>query len=59
MRDEVAMRINEHAFDYLDAPMARVCAADVPIPMSPPLEDAAIPNAKRIFDAAMKLAGKA
>jgi len=56
---EVAMRINEHAFDYLDAPMVRVCAADVPIPMSPTLEDAAIPNAKRIFDAAMKLAGKA
>ena len=56
---EVAMRINEHAFDYLDAPMVRVCAADVPIPMSPPLEDAAIPNAKRIFDAAMKLVGKA
>jgi pyruvate/2-oxoglutarate/acetoin dehydrogenase E1 component len=34
----------EHAFDYLDAPIARLCAANVPVPMSPPLEDAAIPN---------------
>jgi len=56
---EVAMRINEHAFDYLDAPIARVCAADVPIPMSPTLEDAAVPTAERIAEAARKLVGKA
>lgn len=55
---EVAMRINEHAFDYLDAPIARVCAADVPIPMSPTLEDAAIPTTERIAEAAKKLVGK-
>jgi len=42
--NEVAMRVMEHAFDYLDAPIARLCAANVPVPMSPPLEDAAIPN---------------
>jgi len=41
---EIAMRINEFAFDYLDAPMQRVCAADVPVPMSPTLEDACIPS---------------
>ncbi len=52
---EVATRINEHAFDYLDAPITRVCAADVPIPMSPTLEDAAIPTSERIADAARKL----
>jgi pyruvate/2-oxoglutarate/acetoin dehydrogenase E1 component len=47
---EIAMRVNEFGFDYLDAPMVRVCAADVPIPMSPVLEDAAIPNPERILD---------
>ncbi len=42
--NEIAMRVNEHAFDYLDAPIRRLCAANVPVPMSPVLEDAAIPN---------------
>jgi pyruvate/2-oxoglutarate/acetoin dehydrogenase E1 component len=41
---EIAFRVMERAFDYLDAPIARLCAANVPVPMSPPLEDAAIPN---------------
>jgi pyruvate/2-oxoglutarate/acetoin dehydrogenase E1 component len=56
---EIAMRINEHAFDYLDAPMVRVCAADVPIPMSPTLEDAAVPTTDKIVAAAKALVGKA
>jgi len=42
--NEIAMRVNEHAFDYIDAPIRRLCAANVPVPMSPVLEDAAIPN---------------
>jgi len=42
--NEIAMRVNEHAFDHLDAPIRRLCAANVPVPMSPVLEDAAIPN---------------
>ena len=54
---EIAMRINEHGFDYLDAPMKRICAADVPIPMSPTLEDACIPTAPRIAEAAKELVG--
>ncbi len=45
---EIAMRISEHAFDYLDAPVVRVCAADTPVPMSPTLEDAMVPNEERI-----------
>ncbi|MBN2583875.1 MAG: alpha-ketoacid dehydrogenase subunit beta [Planctomycetes bacterium] len=53
---EIAMRINEHAFDYLDAPIMRLCAADVPVPMSPTLEEAAIPTADRVVEAARKLA---
>jgi len=46
---ELAMRIQEELFDWLDAPVTRVCAADVPVPMSEPLEDAAIPNVEAII----------
>jgi len=46
---ELAARIQEELFDWLDAPVVRVCAADVPIPMSEPLEDAAIPNVETII----------
>jgi len=46
---ELCMLINEVAFDWLDAPMVRVAAADVPVPMSEPLEDAAIPNTTAII----------
>jgi 2-oxoisovalerate dehydrogenase E1 component len=45
---ELAARIQEELFDWLDAPIVRVAAADVPIPMSEPLEDAAIPSVDRI-----------
>jgi 2-oxoisovalerate dehydrogenase E1 component len=45
---ELAMVIQEQLFDWLDAPIVRVCAADVPVPMSEPLEDAAIPSVERI-----------
>jgi pyruvate/2-oxoglutarate/acetoin dehydrogenase E1 component len=46
---ELAMRIQEEVFDWLDAPVARVNGADVPVPMSEPLEDAAIPSVERII----------
>jgi len=46
---ELATRIQEELFDWLDAPIVRVCAADVPVPMSDPLEDAAIPNLARVI----------
>jgi pyruvate/2-oxoglutarate/acetoin dehydrogenase E1 component len=48
---ELATRIQEELFDWLDAPIMRVAAADVPVPMSEPLEDAAIPGVDRIADA--------
>ncbi|MHC4201753.1 MAG: alpha-ketoacid dehydrogenase subunit beta [Planctomycetota bacterium] len=48
---EIAMRINEHAFDFLDAPPVRVCASDTPVPMSPTLEAAMVPDAPRIAEA--------
>jgi len=53
---ELGMRINEHAFDELDAPIRRVCALDVPIPMSPVLEAEAIPSQARITQAILDLA---
>jgi len=48
---EVASRIYEELFDWLDAPVVRISAADVPVPMSETLEDADIPNVDRIIDA--------
>ena len=48
---ELAARIQEELFDWLDAPVVRVSAADVPVPMSESLEDADIPNVDRIVDA--------
>jgi len=51
---ELVALINEAAFDWLDAPIERVCGADVPVPMSETLEDAAIPNAERIAAAVRK-----
>ena len=54
---ELIARIQDEAFDWLDGPIARVCGADVPIPMSPPLEAAAVPSPERIAAAAMELVG--
>jgi len=52
---EIAMRINEHAFDFLDAPMKRVCSADVPVPMSPALEAEMVPTVEKIAAAAREV----
>jgi 2-oxoisovalerate dehydrogenase E1 component len=46
--NELAMRVQEEVFDWLDAPVVRVAAADVPVPMAESLEDAAIPSVERI-----------
>ncbi len=45
---EIAAQIQEHAFDHLDAPVARVGAPFAPVPFSPALEAAYVPNADRI-----------
>ena len=42
---EIAATIAEAAFDYLDAPVRRVAAAEVPLPYAKPLEFAALPDA--------------
>ena len=53
---EIAMRINEKAFAWLDAPVLRVTALDTPIPYAPPLEDAFLPQVEDIVRAARYLA---
>ncbi|TET26866.1 alpha-ketoacid dehydrogenase subunit beta [Candidatus Aerophobetes bacterium] len=45
---EVGIRITEAAFDYLDAPVKRIAARDVPVPFSPVLEDFVVPTEERI-----------
>jgi pyruvate/2-oxoglutarate/acetoin dehydrogenase E1 component len=52
--NEVMAQVNDLAFDYLDAPMVRVAAANVPVPRAEVLEDLAIPNVNRIVEACRK-----
>jgi pyruvate dehydrogenase E1 component beta subunit len=49
---EVAARIVEHAFDYLDAPVLRVSGKDVPMPYAANLEKLALPTAAEVVQAA-------
>ncbi len=44
MAGEIAIRVSEKAFEWLDAPMLRVTAIDSPVPYSPPLEDYFLPQ---------------
>jgi pyruvate/2-oxoglutarate/acetoin dehydrogenase E1 component len=53
---EITSRINELAFEWLDAPVLRVTAADVPLPYSPPLEDYVLPQTSDIVTAIRRLA---
>ena len=49
---EIAALLMEHAFDYLDAPLARVNAADVPLPYAANLEQLALPQPEAVVEAA-------
>jgi pyruvate dehydrogenase E1 component beta subunit len=49
----LAALIQEQAFDWLDAPVARVTGADVPMPYSKPLEQAAMPHEEHIVQATL------
>jgi pyruvate dehydrogenase E1 component beta subunit len=55
---EIAARIQEQAFFELDAPVARVCSAEVPMPYAKHLEDAALPSAEKVVAAALALMGR-
>jgi len=52
---QVAALIAEHGFEYLDGPVARVATPDVPIPFSPPLEQAVLPTVERVREACREL----
>ncbi len=52
---EIASVIADGAFYYLDAPVKRMGAMDVPVPFSPVLEDLTVPTEKSVFDAALAL----
>jgi pyruvate dehydrogenase E1 component beta subunit len=54
---EVSARISEAAFYDLDAPVARVCSAEVPIPYAKHLEEAALPQVASIVAAVHRLGG--
>src|SRR5919202_6438551 len=51
----MAALIQEQAFDYLDAPVARVTGADLPMPYSKPLEQIAFPHEQQIVDAVLAM----
>ena len=55
---ELASVIAEGAFYNLDAPVKRLGAMQVPIPFSPPLEDATVPTDRSVFDLARELCGR-
>jgi pyruvate dehydrogenase E1 component beta subunit len=54
---ELSARITENAFFDLDAPVSRVCSAEVPLPYAKHLELAALPTAERIVAAAREAVG--
>ncbi len=52
---EIAARIGEELFDYLDAPVTRIGAKDVPIPFSPVMEDFVLPQVRDIVQGVKKV----
>jgi 2-oxoisovalerate dehydrogenase E1 component beta subunit len=52
MAGELAVSITESVFEYLDGPIVRVTAPDTPVPYSPPLEEAFLPNAAKVLEKA-------
>jgi len=55
---ELAAVIGEGAFHYLDAPVRRLGALDVPVPFSPALEDLTVPTSERVVETAKVLCGR-
>ena len=53
---EIVAQIAEQSFEFLDGPIVRVTAPDTPVPYSAPLEEFFLPNARKIAEAARRLA---
>ena len=52
---EIAALLQEHMFDYMDAPIKRVAAEDVPLPYSKEIELLALPDAQKVVDAVKEI----
>ena len=52
---EIAANLQEHMFDFMDAPIKRVAAVDVPLPYSKDIELLALPNAQKVVDAVKEI----
>ncbi|MEL6362122.1 MAG: transketolase C-terminal domain-containing protein, partial [Pseudomonadota bacterium] len=52
---EIAWQVTHHAFDYLDAPPARVTQEDTPLPYAANLEALSLPNAEKIVAAVKRV----
>ncbi len=52
---EIAAQLQENMFDYMDAPIKRVAAEDVPLPYSKEIELLALPNAQKVVDAVKEI----
>jgi pyruvate dehydrogenase E1 component beta subunit len=52
---EIAAQIQEHMFDYMDAPVKRVTAMDVPLPYSKDIELMALPDAQKVINAVKEI----
>lgn len=53
---QIATLIQEHAFDYLDAPIKRVCTIDAPAIYSKHIEDEQLPNPRRVVEKVLEIA---
>ena len=53
---EIVARVAEHAFEYLDGPIMRIAPPDTPVPYSPPLEEAFLPQVADVVAKARELA---
>jgi len=53
---EVAARISQDAFEWLDGPVHRLCCPDTPVPYSPTLEEAYLPNVDKLVAKVRELA---
>jgi pyruvate dehydrogenase E1 component beta subunit len=52
---EIAAQIQEHCFDYMDAPIKRVTAMDVPLPFAKEIELLALPDVDKVVKAVKEI----
>jgi pyruvate/2-oxoglutarate/acetoin dehydrogenase E1 component len=55
---EIAQTLSEQVFDWLDAPVERLAAADHPVPFAPALEQAVLPGAREVRSHVLRMLGR-